>query len=84
VKGTTSADTKGREEGGGRRCSRHWTRESSLVARDEDHGKAGCPPAAHGGPQWSSYPPAAQGRDPMPEQVEDPRWSSLFLKDCIP
>lgn len=23
-----------------------------------DHGETGCPPAARGGPQWSSEPPA--------------------------
>ena len=26
----------------------------------EDHGEAGCPPAAHGGPWWSRSPPAAR------------------------
>ena len=34
-----SADTKVSEEGGG--------------GDAEDHGEAGCPPAAHGGPWWS-------------------------------
>jgi len=43
---------------------------SSLAAPDEDHGEAGCPPAAHGGPWWSRYPPVAHGRDPMLEQVD--------------
>ena len=33
----------------------------SPAARGEDHGEAGCPPAAHGGPRWSRYPPAACG-----------------------
>jgi len=65
-----SADTKVSEEGGGRRCSRRRSRESSLAAHDEDHGEAGCPPAVHGGPQWSRSPPAARGRDPTPEQVD--------------
>lgn len=30
-------------------------------SQGEDHGEIGCPPAAHGGPQWSKYPPAALG-----------------------
>ena len=47
-------------EGGGRRCSRHWSRGSSA-AHGVDHGGAGCVPAAHGGPWWSGSPPAACG-----------------------
>jgi len=43
-----SADTKVSEEGGGKRCSRCWSTESSLEARDEDHSEAGCSPAVHG------------------------------------
>jgi len=65
-----SADTKVSEQGEGKRCLRHWSRGSSLAARDEDHGEAGCPPAAHGSPWWSRYPPVAHGRDPTPEQVD--------------
>ena len=42
----------------GRRCSRHWSR-GSPAACGEDYGEAGCPPAAHGGPWCSRYPPAA-------------------------
>jgi len=67
-----SADTKVSEEGGGRRCSRHQSRDSPA-ARGEDHGEAGCAPAAHGGPQWSRSPPAACGRDPTLEQVDAQR-----------
>ena len=44
----------------GRRCSRHWSRDSAA-AHGEDHGKAGCLPTAHGGPRWSRYPPADFG-----------------------
>jgi len=65
-----SAYTKVSEEGGGRRCSRCQSRESSLTARHEDHGEAGCPSAVHGGPRWSRYTPVARGRDPTPEQVD--------------
>jgi len=65
-----SADTKVSEERGERRCSRHWSRDVSPAACDEDHGEAGCPPTAHGGPRWSRSPPAARGRDPTPEQVD--------------
>jgi len=54
----------------GRRCSRRWSRESSLAAHDEDHGETGCPPAAREGPCWSKSPPEAHGRDPTPEQVD--------------
>jgi len=53
-----------------RRCLKCQSREPSLAARDEDHGEAGCSPAAHGGPWWSRYPPVARGRDPMLEQVD--------------
>jgi len=42
----------------------------SLAARDEDHGEAGCSPAAHGSPRWSRHPPVARGRDPTPEQMD--------------
>jgi len=41
-----SADTKVSEEGGGRRCLRRQSRESSLAAHDEDHGEAGCSPCS--------------------------------------
>ena len=46
------------------------TPESSLAARDEYHGEAGCPLAVHEGPLWSRYPPVACGRDPTPEQED--------------
>jgi len=36
----------------------------------KDHGEAGCPPAVHGGPQWSRHPPVACGTDLMLEQVD--------------
>jgi len=65
-----SADIKVREEGGGRRCLRHWSRESSLATHAEDHDEAGCPSAIHGGPRWSRSPPVAHGRDHAPEQVD--------------
>jgi len=32
------------------------------AAHDEDHGERGCTLAAHGGPRWSRYLPAACGR----------------------
>jgi len=65
-----SADTKVSEEGGGRRCSRCRSRDSSLAAHDGDHGETSCSPAVHGVPQWSRSPPVAHGRDPMLEQVD--------------
>jgi len=37
------------------------TKVSDPAAPGEDHGEAGCPTAAHGGPQWSRSPPAARG-----------------------
>jgi len=60
----------------GRRCLKCRSRDPSLATRDEDHGEAGCPPAAHGGPQWSRSPRAARGRDPTPEQVD--AWRKLW------
>jgi len=48
------------KKGRGRKCSRHRSR-GAPAARDEDHGEAGCPPAAHGGPWWSRSPPAVCG-----------------------
>lgn len=36
----------------GRRCSKQQSR-NSPAAHGEDHGGAGCSPAAHRGPQWS-------------------------------
>jgi len=53
-----------------RRCSRCWSRKSSLAARAEDHGEADCAPAVHGGPWWSRSPPVAHGRDPTLVQVD--------------
>jgi len=44
----------------GRRCSRHQSRDSPAAC-GEDHGEAGCPHAAHGGPRWTRSPPAALG-----------------------
>jgi len=65
-----SANTKISEEAGGRRCLKCWSREPSLAAHYEDHSKAGCAPAAHGGPWWSKDTPVAHGRDPTPHQVD--------------
>jgi len=64
-----SADTEVSEEGGGRRCSRHQSRDSPA-AHGEEHGEAGCALAARGGPQWSRSPPVARGRDPTLDQVD--------------
>ena len=33
--------------------------EITLQPVEKDHGEADCTPAAHGGPRWSRYPPAA-------------------------
>jgi len=74
----SSADTKLSEEGRGRRCSRCRNTEPSLATHAEDHGEAGCPPAVHGGPRWSRYPPVVHGRDPTLEQVDD--WRKLWLR----
>ena len=43
----------------GRRRS-HWSSDSPAVY-EEDHGEAGCPPAACRSPRWSRSPPAACG-----------------------
>jgi len=60
-----SADSKVSEEGegGGAPGARA---EISPAAHGEDHCEVGCAPAArapaaHGGPWWRRYPPAAQG-----------------------
>jgi len=62
--------TKISDRGRRRRYLRRQSKELSPAARDEDSGEAGCPSAAHGSPRWSRYPPAARGRDLMPEQVD--------------
>jgi len=77
-----SADTKVSEEGGGRRCSRHQNR-GSPAAHDEDHGEAGCPSAAHGGPWWSRSRPAAcagphAGLGGSPQEGVTTCWSRLL------
>jgi len=54
-------DTKVGEAGGEGGAQDAREEIFSLQARDEDHGEAGCPPAAHEGPQCSRHPPAAQG-----------------------
>jgi len=45
--------------------------QSFFAACGQDHGEAGCPPAAHRGPWWSRYPPRSV-EDPTPEQVDAP------------
>jgi len=40
------------------KCSWCQSRDFPAV-HGEDHGEEGCSPAAHGGPWWSRYPPAA-------------------------
>ena len=57
-----------KEGGRGARDARAKSLPFQLVMKD--HGEAGCPPALHGGPRWSRYPPAARGRDPTLEQVD--------------
>jgi len=47
----------------------------SPAAHDEDHGEAGCPLSAHGGPQWSRHLPAARG---MPRARPD-----VCLKETV-
>jgi len=76
-------------ERGVRPCETQLWKRHSPAAHREDHSEAGCPPAAHGGPQWSRYPPAARGRDTTPEQVGMPKagcdpvrspcWSKLLI-----
>jgi len=70
VRETTLQTSRAVKTEGGRRCPKCRSREPSLATRDEDHGEEGCPPAVHGGPRWSRYPPVAHGRDPTPEQVD--------------
>jgi len=55
----------------GRRCSKRFP-----CSPGEDHGEAGCPPAAHGGPRWSRSPPAARGSNPTPKQAD--AWRKLW------
>jgi len=43
-----------------RRCFKRRSRDSPAAHR-EDNGNTGCASVAHGGPQWSRYPPAAHG-----------------------
>ena len=56
--GSKSADTKVSEEGRRGGASGAGA-EIHLQPMMEDHGEAGCPPSAHGGPQWNIYLPAA-------------------------
>ena len=64
----SSADTKvSKERGGGGAPDAGAEIPLQLMMKDLD--EAVCPPAAHGGPWWSRYPPMARGRDPKPEQV---------------
>ena len=58
--------------------------------RDEDHSEVGCPPAAHRGPWWSRYPPAAHGVDQVDAHngvcgpVGNPCWSRLLTGPADP
>ena len=52
-------------------CSRCWS-GGTPAAHGEEHGEVGCAPAAHGGPWWSSYPPAARG-GPYPRADGHPK-----------
>ena len=59
---SNSADSKVSEEGLEGGAPSTVAEIFSPAAHDEDHGEAGCPSAAHGGPWWSRYPPVAHGR----------------------
>ncbi|GAB0204743.1 epimerase family protein SDR39U1 [Grus japonensis] len=78
----------------GRRCSRHRSRDPPA-ARGEDHGEAGCPPAAYGGRMMVEQRFHLQPvEDPTPEQVEtpeggcdpmgSPHWSRLLAGPVAP
>lgn len=62
----------------------------SPAASVENCADAGCPLAAHRGPQWNTYPLCLKKLQPMgiPRSwqdlllVRDPCWSSPLLKDC--
>ena len=58
-------------------CSRRWIKDSPA-ANGEDYGDTGCPPAAQGGPQWSSYPPCSLRRTPYCSRYKCPEGC------CIP
>jgi len=92
VREKTSAGTKVREEGGGKRCSRCQTRDSPA-ARGADHSEAGCPlqpMEVHGGADLHLQPM----EDLMPEQVDAPKggcdpvgspyWSRLLAGPVTP
>ena len=68
--GETTLQTPRSVKKGGEEVPEMSEQRAFPATRDEDHGEAGCPPAAYGGPQWSRSPPVARGRDPMPEQVD--------------
>ena len=59
------ADAKVGEEGGGEVLQA--PEQKSPAACGEDHGEAGCPPAAHGVPRWGRFPRCSPWRRP--------RWS---------
>ena len=65
------AGAKVSEEGGGEVLQ--VPEQKSPVACGEDHGEAGCPPAAHGVPQWSRVPCCSPWRRP--------RWSRWTCTD---
>lgn len=63
----------------------------SFATPEEDHGEADCAPTAHGGPHTAASECTERKllslkNQSMQEQalphVEDPYWSSLFLKLC--
>jgi len=62
----TSRSVKKEGRGGARAAEA----ESPSLQLMKDHGEAGCPPAVHGVPWWSRYPPVVCGRDPTPQQVD--------------
>lgn len=72
----SSADLQGLWRRRRRRSwSQHWSRHSPEV-HGEDHGEAGCAPAAHG-PQWSRFPPAACGG--LHARVGGCAWRRLWI-----
>ena len=64
----------------GKKCSRHWSRDSPAAC-EEDHGEAGCLPAALGDPRWSIYPPAAH-RGPSATADGHPKETVTLWEAC--
>jgi len=78
-KRNNSADTK-LSAGGGKRCSRRWSRGFPPAVYDDDHDETGCPPAARGRPHAGADVCLKEAVSPWEAHAGAGSWQDLLRK----